>query len=55
MITINSLPLDPFYEEEVAEVVRSLKVNKAAGPDDIYLEHLHFGWLYLVAVLTLLQ
>ena len=57
MSTISSLPLGQFQlfsEEEVDEVVKSLKVNKTAGPDDIDPEHLLFGGLRLVSVLTLL-
>ena len=41
--SIRSLPLGDFSlftEEEVAE---DLKLNKVAGPDDVDLEHLHFG------------
>lgn len=54
---INSLPLDDFVlftEEEVEEVMKTLKVNKAAGPDDLDPEHLRFGGQQLVKVLTLL-
>ena len=43
-----------FSEEEVAEVLNSLKRNKAAGPDELDLEHLRFGGEQLVKVLTLL-
>ena len=38
----------------MAEVVKSLKVNKAGGQDDIDPKHLHFGGLHLVSILTLL-
>ena len=57
MTSISSLPLGQFQlfsEEEVDEVVKSLKVNKAAGPDDIDPEHLRFGGWHLVSLLTLL-
>ena len=35
-------------------ILNSLKRNKAAGPDELDLEHLHFGGQQLVKVLTLL-
>ena len=54
---ICSLPMGEFVlfsEEEVAEVLNSLKRNKAAGPDELDPEHLRFGGEQLVKVLTLL-
>ena len=43
-----------FSVEEFAEVLNSLKRNKAAGPDELDPEHLRFGGEQLVKVLTLL-
>lgn len=54
---INNIPLsefDPFTEEEVADTVASLKLNKAAGPDHIDPEHLRYGGSVLCAILTLI-
>ena len=38
----------PFAEEEVNEVVQTLKLDKATGPDGIEPEHLVFGGQLLV-------
>ena len=54
---IRSLPLGDFIlftADEVAEVIQTLKLNKAAGPDDVDPKHLRFGGHELVKVLTLL-
>ena len=44
----------PFPAEEVAEVVSSLKLSKAAGPDDIDPEHLRYGGETLITTLVTL-
>ena len=49
------LPLDdftPFTEEEVDKAIRTLRLDKAAGPDGIEPEHLVFGGRLLVQHLT---
>ena len=54
---INELPLDDFSlftDEEVAEAISSLKLNKAAGLDGIDPEHLRYAGSLLPATLTLL-
>ena len=43
-----------FTEEEVAEVVESLPMHKAAGPDEIDPEHLIYGGKLLVKHLTII-
>ena len=43
-----------FTREEVSEAVRSLKCNKAAGPDELDPEHLIYGGELLLEHLTLL-
>ena len=43
-----------FTEEEVAEVVESLPMHKAAGPDEIDTEHLIYGGKLLVKHLTII-
>ena len=56
---IGDIPLDiddftPFTIEEVTEVVLSLKLNKAAGPDDIDPKHLRYGGEALIGALVIL-
>ena len=43
-----------FTLEEVSEAVKSLKCNKAAGPDQLDPEHLIYGGELLLEHLTLL-
>lgn len=55
--SIIDIPLDeftPFTVEEVTEVVLSLKLNKAGGPDNNDLEHLRYGCESLINALALL-
>ena len=42
-----------FTREEVSEAVKSLKCNKAAGPDELDPEHLIYGGELLLEHLTL--
>ena len=54
MLTNSSGKSVTFTLEKVSEAVRSLKCNKAAGPDELDPEHLIYGGERLLEYLTLL-
>ena len=56
---LDGIPLDiddftPFTIEEVTEIILSLKLNKAAGPNDIDPKYLGYGGEALIGALVIL-